>query len=91
MILPDVNVCVHTRNSDSAVHDAARHWSDDCLSGLQGVGLAWAALPGFVRITTNRKIVARPLGVVEVMARSHGWLELPHIHTGTLHRFYRSS
>lgn len=80
MILPDVNVLVHAHNSDSAVHDKARRWWDDCLTGPQGVGLAWATLLGFVRITTNRKIVARPLGVAEVMARIHEWLELPHIH-----------
>jgi len=80
MILPDVNVLVHAHNADSAVHRAARRWWDGCLSGSEGVGLAWATILGFVRITTNRKIVARPLGVDDVMARIHGWLELPHIH-----------
>jgi toxin-antitoxin system PIN domain toxin len=80
MILPDVNVLVHAHNSDSAVHEAARNWWDDCLSGSEGVGLAWATLLGFVRITTNRKVVARPLGVREVMERIQSWLSLPHIH-----------
>lgn len=80
MILPDVNVLVHAHNSDSVVHEVARDWWDDCLSGSEGVGLAWATLLGFVRITTNRKIVARPLAVGDVMARIHGWLELPQIH-----------
>lgn len=80
MILPDVNVLVHAHNSDSAVHEAARSWWDNCLSGSEGVGLAWAALLGFVRLTTNRKIVARPLAVSDVMARIQGWLMLPHVH-----------
>jgi toxin-antitoxin system PIN domain toxin len=80
MILPDVNVLVHAHNADSAVHDVARRWWDGCLAGAEGVGLAWATMLGFVRITTNRKIVARPLAVSEVMARIHGWLELPHVH-----------
>jgi toxin-antitoxin system PIN domain toxin len=44
------------------------------------VGLAWATLLGFVRVTTNRKIVARPLEVREVMGHIHHWLELPHFH-----------
>jgi toxin-antitoxin system PIN domain toxin len=35
---------------------------------------------GFVRITTNRKVVARPLAVGDVMTRLEGWLALPHIH-----------
>jgi toxin-antitoxin system PIN domain toxin len=35
---------------------------------------------GFVRITTNRKIVARPLAVEAVMQRLEEWLALPHVH-----------
>jgi uncharacterized protein len=35
---------------------------------------------GFVRITTNRKVVARPLPVHEVMQRLDSWLSLPHVH-----------
>jgi toxin-antitoxin system PIN domain toxin len=80
MILPDVNVLVHAHNSDSRVHDAARRWWDGCLAGSEGVGLAWAAMLGFVRICTNRRIVARPLAVPDVMARIESWLSLPHVH-----------
>jgi hypothetical protein len=80
VILPDVNVLVHAHNADSAVHEAARRWWDGCLAGSQGVGLAWAALLGFVRITTNRRIVARPLEAGTVMARIERWLSLPHVH-----------
>jgi toxin-antitoxin system PIN domain toxin len=35
---------------------------------------------GFVRITTNRKVVARPLPVQDVMHRLAAWLALPHVH-----------
>lgn len=80
MILPDVNVLVHAHNSDSLVHKAAREWWDECLAGPEGVGLAWAALLGFIRITTNRRVVVRPMAVHDVMARIHTWLELPHVH-----------
>ena len=80
MILPDVNVLVHAHNADSAVHEHARRWWDACLSGAEGVGLAWATMLGFVRITTNRKVVARPLPVNDVMQRLQDWLALPHVH-----------
>jgi toxin-antitoxin system PIN domain toxin len=80
MILPDVNVLVHAHNADSAVHQRARIWWDACLSGVEGVGLAWAAMLGFVRISTNRRVVARPLPVDDVMQRLQSWLELPHVH-----------
>jgi len=80
MILPDVNVLVHAHNADSAVHEKARRWWDACLSGSEGIGLAWATMLGFVRITTNRKVVARPFAVREVMIRLESWLALPHVH-----------
>jgi uncharacterized protein len=80
MILPDVNVLVHAHNVDSAVHERARRWWDACLSGTEGVGLAWAAILGFVRITTSRRVVARPLSVRDVMERIESWRALPHVH-----------
>ena len=80
MILPDVNVLVHGHNADSTVHAHARRWWDECLSGPEGVGLAWATLLGFIRLTTNRKVVARPLPVSDVTARIASWLDLPHVH-----------
>jgi len=80
MILPDVNVLVHAHNADSAVHERARLWWDACLSGAEGIGLAWAAMLGFVRITTSRRVVARPLPVQRVMEPLQAWLALPHVH-----------
>jgi uncharacterized protein len=80
MILPDVNVLVHAHNTESAVHAHARHWWDGCLSGSEGVGLAWAALLGFIRLTTNRRVVAHPLHIQDVMGRIASWLDLPHVH-----------
>jgi hypothetical protein len=35
---------------------------------------------GFVRIATNRKVVARPLPVRDVMERLQAWLALPQVH-----------
>jgi toxin-antitoxin system PIN domain toxin len=80
MILPDVNVLVHAHNSDAAVHLRAREWWNSCLSGPEGVGLAWATLLGFVRLTTSRRVVSRPLAVREVTSLIESWLDLPHVH-----------
>ncbi len=80
MILPNVNVLVHAHNTNSSVHERARRWWDACLAGAEGVGLAWAAMLGFVRITTNRNVVARPLPIQDVMRQLQAWLALPHVH-----------
>lgn len=58
----------------------ARLWWDECLAGTEGVGLAWATLLGFIRITTHRKILTRPLVVGGVFDRIESWLVLPHVH-----------
>lgn len=80
MILPDVDVLVHAHNSDSPVHQRARRWWDGCLAGSEGIGLAWVTLLGFIRVTTNRRILARPLPVQVVLEWIDGWLRLPHVH-----------
>jgi toxin-antitoxin system PIN domain toxin len=80
VVLPDVSVLVHAHNSDSPVHQRARRWWDGCLSGTEAVGLAWVTILGFIRITTNRKIVARPLPVAHLLDRIDTWLQLPHVH-----------
>ena len=53
MILPDVNVLVRAHNADSTVHERAKLWWDACLSGTEGIGLAWATMLGFLRITES--------------------------------------
>jgi uncharacterized protein len=35
---------------------------------------------GFVRITTDRRVVARPLPVQHVMEQLQAWPALPHVH-----------
>ena len=62
------------------MHAPARRWWDECLSGPEGVDLAWATLLGFIRLTTSRKVVARPLSADDVTVRIESWLALPHIH-----------
>ena len=79
MILPDVNVLVHAHNADFAVHEWARRWWDACLSGAGGVGLAWAAILGFVRITTHCNGSRVRLPCCDVMGRLQTWLALPHV------------
>src|ERR1700756_4727050 len=39
-----------------------------------------ATMLGFVRPTTNRRVVARPLAIRRVMEQLQAWLALPHVH-----------
>jgi toxin-antitoxin system PIN domain toxin len=77
VILPDINLLVHAYNAESARHDAARTWWEGRLNGTEGVGLPWAVLLGFIRLTTNRQIVTVPLAPATACAHVRSWLTQP--------------
>jgi hypothetical protein len=63
MKLPDVNVLIGAVNSASPEHECARTWLETAFGAPAGVGLAWVALLGFVRLSTRRGILPKPLSV----------------------------
>lgn len=77
MILPDVNLLVHAYNSESPVHAAARAWWERLLNGSQPVGLAWAGVLGFIRITTHRQILSNPIAVTTACSHARAWFAQP--------------
>jgi len=79
VIVPDVNLLIHAHNTDSPVHRAARRWWEDLLNGTQPVGLAWVAILGFVRVSTHRQILSRPMPVAEACDRAREWLARPYV------------
>ena len=78
MILPDINLLIHAYNSGYRQHAAAREWLERLLRGTQGVAIAWAVLLGFVRITTNPRILRNPFAPREALDIVGSWLELHH-------------
>jgi toxin-antitoxin system PIN domain toxin len=79
VILPDVNRLVHAYNSDSAVHDGARARWEGLLNGTDTVGLAWAGILGFVRITPHRQILATPMPVARSVGHARAWVDRPQV------------
>lgn len=54
---------------------AAKEWWEHALNSGDPVGLPWAATLGFIRITTNRGILSRPLPVADVVGLARLWLQ----------------
>lgn len=77
MNLVDANILVYAVNSDSAHHQPARQWLESALSGSDPVGLSWNVLLAFLRITTRRGILERPLPVSDSLAYVDAWLGQP--------------
>ena len=76
MILPDVNVLVHAVNVGVAQHVTARAALQDAFESDQ-VALAWAAMLGFLRLTTRPGILARPLPVEAALDMLRRWSAHP--------------
>jgi len=89
VILPDVNLLIHAYNAESPVHGAARAWWEGALSRpAPPVGLAWAVVLGYIRLTTHPRVMARPLPVTTACAHVESWLAQPHVtlvHPGERH------
>ncbi|WP_291984638.1 type II toxin-antitoxin system VapC family toxin [Luteitalea sp.] len=88
MIVPDVNLLIHAYNSESRVHAAARAWWEGLLNGTQPVGLPWVTALGFIRLTTHRQILVRPLEVSIACGHVRTWLARPCVailHPGDRH------
>ena len=77
MILVDTNLLVYARLSSFPQSARARAWLDARLNGNAPVGLPWPSLLGFVRITTNPRILERPLAVEQAWRQVTEWLACP--------------
>lgn len=76
MKLVDLNVLLYVINRDSAHHEGALEWWEQTLQSDQPVGLAWIVLLGFLRLTTNPTIFAKPLDDQTALDKIDSWLKL---------------
>jgi toxin-antitoxin system PIN domain toxin len=70
----DLNVLLYAVNSDAAQHGVVRAWWESALNDEETVGLAWIVLLGFLRLTTNPRVFARPLSSDAAIDKLDTWL-----------------
>ena len=75
--LPGTNVLVNSVNDFSPVKKQARVWLEKAFDADAGVGFAWLALVGFVRISTQRGILQTPLDASVALELVDSWLSHP--------------
>lgn len=75
MIVPDVNLLLYAYDTTSPFHDLARKWWEECLSGLEPVGLTHPVIFGFVRISTNTRAYEQPMTLEQSTAHVASWLD----------------
>jgi len=81
--LPDVNVLLYAANEASPEHKEARAWLEAAFNEPRGVGLAWVALLGFIRLSTRRGIFPKPLTVEDAISVVQTWIS--HERASVLH------
>ena len=79
MTLVDANLLIYAVNADAPHHERARSWLQETLSGATVVGLPWASLLAFVRITTRPGVLKNPMGVDEAIGFVDEWLAQPYV------------
>ena len=77
MIVPDLNLLIYAYDATSARHEAARAWWERSMNAAEPVGLPWVLMLGFVRLTTHRSVMRRPLTVPRACTHVRSWLAAP--------------
>ena len=88
MIVPDVNVILYATFRESPDHERALGWWTGLLDGSVNIGLSMLTLFGFIRLSTNFRIMQSALTVEDAVARVESWLARPQVeivHPGTRH------
>ena len=74
MKIVDLNLLIYAVNENAPDHRSARNWWENCLSGSETIGLPWVVILGFLRITTNPKIMPTPLKHDQAVELIDSWL-----------------
>jgi uncharacterized protein len=74
MKLPDTNVLLYSVNPLSPHHKEAVLWLESAFDDPAGVGLAWLALIGFIRLSTSAAILPKPLSIADACGMVDEWM-----------------
>lgn len=74
MICIDVNLLLRATNPKDSRHEETRRWFEDQMNGGHRIGLPWATLVSFIRLSTN-KYVRTPMALDEALVYVEEWLE----------------
>ena len=88
MKFPDVNLLLYAYDAGSPLHDPARAWLEEELSGTETFALGWPVLVAFLRLVTSPRVFEDPLEPDEAFALVESWLILPSVtvvHPGDRH------
>ena len=81
MIVVDITLLLAAVNTRAPMHKAARTWWEEQLNSDAEIGLSWLVILGFIRLTTNGKVMPEPLLLADAIAMVDEWLRRPNVKT----------
>jgi toxin-antitoxin system PIN domain toxin len=79
MKLIDANLLLYAYDSGSEFHRVAAAWLAAAFSGPELIGLTWATILAFLRISTHPRMRAQPFTSAEAVAIVQEWLDQPSV------------
>jgi toxin-antitoxin system PIN domain toxin len=79
VIVPDINLLVFAHNEAAPLHDRARAWWKERMSGPAPVAIPWAVTLGFVRLVTHPSVLAAPLTPEQALDCVDDWFGQDHV------------
>src|SRR5215472_15461388 len=79
MTLIDANILLYAYDSWSPRHQQARVWLENTVSGPEPAALAWTVILAFLRISTDPRILRKPLSVSQAGALVSEWVSKPSV------------
>jgi toxin-antitoxin system PIN domain toxin len=77
VILVDVNILIYAHNSGSGDLAISKKWLEQALSDAEPVGFPWAVIHAFLRLTTGKLVLPRPLEMPTALSIVDDWLSAP--------------
>lgn len=73
-MIVDANILLYATDESAREHTRARQWWEQQLSGTTRVGLPWASLLAFLRISTHPRASRNPMSGPQAWALIEQWL-----------------
>ncbi|HYO76474.1 MAG TPA: TA system VapC family ribonuclease toxin [Thermoanaerobaculia bacterium] len=79
MIVVDANLLIYAYNVDASQHQRAAAWLERVLSNEEIVGMPWAVIHAFLRLTTGGVVFPSSVRMEQSLATVEEWLALPNV------------
>jgi toxin-antitoxin system PIN domain toxin len=79
VIIPDVNLLLYATIDAFPQHAKAKQWWEQAVNSGEQIGLTCPAIFGFLRVSTNPKLLRPPLSIEEAAGHVETWLAQPNV------------